>query len=99
MTAINRIPFGDRPLKLERLQRRLAWPLRKDDTHKSPYAVVTHSCDRRPPGDAILCHSYAKRGATFVVGKEVALEEGQDSPMWTLTLEGTQGVPRNGGHK
>jgi len=29
-----RIPFGDHPLKLERY-RELAWPLRKEDTHKS----------------------------------------------------------------
>ena len=29
-----RIPFGDHPTKLERTQRRLAWPLRKDDAHK-----------------------------------------------------------------
>ena len=30
----HRIPLGDRPLKLERYMR-LAWPLRKDDTHKN----------------------------------------------------------------
>ena len=29
------IPFGDRPLKIRTMQRRLAWPLRKDDTHTS----------------------------------------------------------------
>ncbi len=29
------IPFGDHPLKLERFREDLAWPLRKDDTHKS----------------------------------------------------------------
>ena len=33
----NRIPFGDHPLNLEifTIQRRLAWPLRKDDAHTS----------------------------------------------------------------
>ena len=30
-----RIPFGDHPLTIGTLQRRLAWPLRKDDTHRS----------------------------------------------------------------
>ena len=29
------IPFGEHPIKLEWIQRRLAWPLRKDDAHKS----------------------------------------------------------------
>ena len=28
-------PFGDHPLKVGTTQRRLAWPLLKDDTHKS----------------------------------------------------------------
>ena len=28
-------PFGDHPLRLGTIQRRLAWRLRKDDTHKS----------------------------------------------------------------
>ena len=42
LLIVIRILFGDHPLKLERdrlfvfvPQRRLAWPLRKDDTHKS----------------------------------------------------------------
>jgi len=29
-----RIPFGDYPLKVGKIQRRLAWPPRKDDAHK-----------------------------------------------------------------
>ena len=29
------IPFGDHPLNLERNREDFAWPLRKDDTHKS----------------------------------------------------------------
>jgi hypothetical protein len=28
-------PFGGAPIKIGTIQRRLAWPLRKDDTHKS----------------------------------------------------------------
>ena len=33
--AASRISFGDHPLKIGAMQRRLAWPLRKDDMHKS----------------------------------------------------------------
>ena len=33
--TICRIPFGDHPIKIGTIQRRLAWPLRKGDTHKS----------------------------------------------------------------
>ena len=51
------ILFGDHPIKIKPTQRRLAWPLRKDDTHKSrsvpiflPYRKVSdvecgYDCD------------------------------------------------------
>ena len=32
---LERIPFGDHPFKFGTIQRRLAWPLRKDDTQQS----------------------------------------------------------------
>ena len=66
-----RIPFADHPLKFERYREDYAWPLRKDDTHKS--RSVNRRAGRGSPREMATVPA-ARSAHRYVPDKESAHE-------------------------